>query len=147
MNQVHLPVLTSEVKTNPFAHGRLSSVIDVTRSFRQLCLLAILKCCRLLETTQRSLRLKLRHTVCFLCWTRTRPRTGIQPAGDPPHPQTLKPAQTGVRVTGRGVSGQGLEGLWRMPCRSSGKERMTASMWDLSLATVPGRTGSCSFSA
>lgn len=67
--------------------------------------------------------------------------------GRPTTPQTLKQAQTGVRVRDRGANGQGVEGLWRMPCRSSGKARMTASMWALSLATVPGRTGSCSFSA
>lgn len=67
--------------------------------------------------------------------------------GRPTTPQTLKQAQTGVRVRDRGANGQGVEGLWRMPCRSSGKARMTASMCALSLATVPGRTGSCSLSA
>lgn len=46
-----------------------------------------------------------------------------------------------------GAGGQGVVGLWRMPCRSSGRDRMTASMCALSLANVPGRTGRCSFSA
>lgn len=53
----------------------------------------------------------------------------------------------GGAVRGRRAEGQGVGGLWRMPWRSSGKARMTASMWALSLATVPWRTGSCSFSA
>lgn len=53
----------------------------------------------------------------------------------------------GEPVRGRRAEGQGVGGLWRMPWRSSGKAWMTVSMWALSLATVPWRTGSCSFSA
>lgn len=45
------------------------------------------------------------------------------------------------------VRGQGLGGLCKMPCRSSGRERMIVSMWACSLARVPGLTGSGSFSA
>lgn len=63
-------------------------------------------------------------------------------------PQNLKTSSHWeLELQSCGVKGQGEEGLWRMPCRSSGKARMTASMWALSLARVPGRTGSCSLSA
>lgn len=45
------------------------------------------------------------------------------------------------------ADGQGLGGLCKMPCRSSGRESMMVSIWDCSLGRVPGLTGSWSFSA
>lgn len=53
----------------------------------------------------------------------------------------------GLELLWRGQRGQGEGGLWRMPWRSSGKARITASMWARSLERVPGWTGSCSLSA
>lgn len=40
------------------------------------------------------------------------------------------------------AGGQGLGGLCKMPCRSSGRESMMVSIWDCSLGRVPGLTGS-----
>ncbi len=45
------------------------------------------------------------------------------------------------------AEGQGLGGLCKIPCRSSGRDRMMLSIWTCSLGRVPGLTGSWSFSA
>lgn len=94
-------------------------------------------------------------SICF--WTHDASSSGIQ-AGpvcerDPDcagkisvNLQMLK-TQWECDPTPSGIKGQGVEGLWRIPWRSSGNAWMTASMWALSLATVPGCTGRCSFSA
>lgn len=88
---------------------------------------------------------EIKKKKCTACFPRERsdwdPVCG-RPTSPPNFKKNLK-----LGFPYRGAQGQGVEGLWRMPCRSSGKARMTASMWALSLATVPGRTGSCSFSA
>ncbi len=40
------------------------------------------------------------------------------------------------------AEGQGLGGLCKIPCRSSGRDRMMLSIWTCSLGRVPGLTGS-----
>jgi len=88
-------------------------------------------------------------SVCFFFSMRDRKRSSNwEESHYPPNFKTSSDWGEGCRLCGGGgVKGQGVEGLCRMPCRSSGKARMTASMWALSLTTVPGRTGSCSLSA